>query len=312
MSRVWDAPADPSLAADIQRRPERPLLPRGKRSSATFAIEFDAQRRSAATAFPWRVGCSSSSISAAGGRTGQRANTAPLPRSRSVTPRSARGPERASGQAHPRRPLPREAAARWSICLSRAHRSVAWNAALTSSPLLSADAGAGRAGIARRCTTRVVQPSCLGVTAAQSSFHAKGAPAVAAGGANEDPRADRVCGCVRSGHPRSFWCSSNLLGGLQLWCRAERAVRARQRRRNARVAPTRSGGSCRVVHDWPAPPYEETLAQITQAKAVKPVVPWLKAGQTTLWPRRRVRSPRFAAGRSGAPMPSRRRAPSCR
>jgi hypothetical protein len=30
---------------------------------------------------------------------------------------------------------------------------VAWNAALTSSPLLSADAGARRAGIARRCTT---------------------------------------------------------------------------------------------------------------------------------------------------------------
>ena len=65
----------------------------------------------------------------------------------------------------------------------------------------------------------------------------------------------------------------DLLGGLQLWRRAERAVRARQRRRNARVAPTRSGGSCRVVHDWPAPPYEETLAQITQAKAVKPACP---------------------------------------
>ena len=37
MSRVWYAPADPSLAADIQRRPERPLLPRGRRSSAAMS-----------------------------------------------------------------------------------------------------------------------------------------------------------------------------------------------------------------------------------------------------------------------------------
>ena len=40
---------------------------RGKRSSATFAIEFHALRRSAASALPWRAGCSSSSNWAASG-----------------------------------------------------------------------------------------------------------------------------------------------------------------------------------------------------------------------------------------------------
>ena len=36
----------------------------GKRSSATFASEFHALRRAAASALPWRAGCSSSSKSA--------------------------------------------------------------------------------------------------------------------------------------------------------------------------------------------------------------------------------------------------------
>jgi hypothetical protein len=71
--------------------------------------------------------------------------------------RLARRPERASERARKRRPLPRKAAAFWSIGLSRAHRSVAWNAALTSSPLLSADAGARRAGIARRVLLLIVE-----------------------------------------------------------------------------------------------------------------------------------------------------------
>src|SRR4051812_22676386 len=61
-------------------------------------------------------------------------------------------PERASGQARRRRPLPGEAAARRSIGPFRAHRSVAWIGVARAPLLLFTYAGARREPIARRRT----------------------------------------------------------------------------------------------------------------------------------------------------------------
>jgi hypothetical protein len=76
------------------------LSHRGKRSSATFAIEFHALRRSAASAHPWRAGCSSSSVPAARPRSARVSQTAGFVEEQESDPRAGSPSARLAAHGH--------------------------------------------------------------------------------------------------------------------------------------------------------------------------------------------------------------------